>query len=325
MQKVTLWILFAGLIVACNVGIASAGEFGHYMPGVASIRDFAVPEAPGFYYAQYNLYYTTDTYNDRNGKSVKSINVGPSTLNIDTDLDIFAIQPTFAWVSDKKFLGARYATYAGIPIVSLSLQAAVSTTTRNGVEIDDSVWGLSDIYLKPVWLGWNSKHFSVSAGYGLYIPTGEYKDGAVDNLGLGFWTHELQTGVTWYPWEHQGSAVMINGIYEIHSEKDDVNITPGERLSLDYGVSQYLPINKAGTMLAELGLCGYSHWQVSKDSGSDVAAELAYKDEVHGIGGQVGLVSLDIGGLLVFRYVKEYDAKARIEGDVFTLTFAKGF
>ena len=31
-----------------------SGELGHYMPGVASIRDFVVPE-PGFYYAQYNL------------------------------------------------------------------------------------------------------------------------------------------------------------------------------------------------------------------------------------------------------------------------------
>ena len=30
--------------------MAEAGELGHYMPGVASIRDFIVPSDPGFYY-----------------------------------------------------------------------------------------------------------------------------------------------------------------------------------------------------------------------------------------------------------------------------------
>jgi hypothetical protein len=34
----------------------SAGELGHYAPGLMNIRDFFVPE-PGFYYAQYNYFY----------------------------------------------------------------------------------------------------------------------------------------------------------------------------------------------------------------------------------------------------------------------------
>lgn len=309
----------------CSTGIVTAGELGHYMPGVASVRDFVVPPAPGFYYAQYNLYYTTDTYNDRNGNSVNSITIGATTLNIDTEIDMIAIQPTFIWSTDKEIFGARYAAYAGIPIASASFQAALSTTTNLGLTIDDSNWGLGDIYIKPVWLGWNTKNFGVSLGYGIYAPTGEYDEGAADNTGLGFWTHEFQAGVTWYPWEHQGTALMVNTTYEIHHEKDDADITPGDRFSLDWGISQFLPVNKDGTILAELGISGYSQWQVDNDSGSDVVGVLNIKDEVHGIGGQIGLVSVPLNGSLVFRYVKEYNAEARFEGDLFVITIAKGF
>jgi hypothetical protein len=302
-----------------------AGELGHYIPGVASIRDFVVPAETGFYYVQYNIYYSTDTYKDRNGNSVDSITVGPLTLNVEADVDAIGIQPTLIWSSPWMILGARYAAYIGIPIVSTSVQAALSTETRFGRNVDDNQWGIGDIYIKPIWLGWNTKHFGASIGYGIYAPTGRYDDGDADNTGLGFWTHEFQSGVTWYPWEHQGTAVMVNGIYEIHHEKDGADITPGDRFSLDWGISQYLPLNKEQTLLAELGISGYSQWQVENDSGSDVIEVLNVKDEVHAIGGQIGLASVPWNTSLVFRYLKEYDSEARFEGDLFVLTIAKGF
>ena len=52
---------------------------------------------------------------------------------------------------------------------------------------------------------------------------------------------------------------------------------------------------------------------------------LNVKDEVHGIGGQVGLASVPRNASLTFRYISEYDAEARYEGDLYTLTMAKGF
>jgi hypothetical protein len=118
---------------------------------------------------------------------------------------------------------------------------------------------------------------------------------------------------------------MVNGTYEIHHEKDDVDITPGDRFSLEWGVSQYLPLNKEETLLVELGISGYSQWQVDNDSGSDVIETLNVKDEVHGIGGQVGLASVPRNASLTFRYIREYVAEARYEGELYVLTLAKGF
>lgn len=317
------WIM----IMVFTIGFkpAESGELGHYMPGVASVRDFIVPAESGIYYVQYNLWYSTDTYVDRNGNPVNSLTVGPATINIEANIDAYAIQPTIIWSTPYKIFGAQYSPFIGVPIVNTSIQAALRTQTGFGRDIDESNWGLGDLFIKPLWLGWNSKRFGVSAGYGFYAPTGNYDDGAVDNTGLGFWTHEFQAGVTWYPWEHQGTAIMINGTYEIHTEKDDVDITPGDRFSIDYGISQYLPVNKEETLLLELGLSGYSQWQVDNDSGSAVTQALNVKDKIHGFGGQIGLASIPWNASITLRYINEYDAKARFEGNLFTLTFAKGF
>jgi len=75
----------------------------------------------------------------------------------------------------------------------------------------------------------------------------------------------------------------------------------------------------------ELGVAGYSQWQVDEDSGSDVIQVLNVKDEIHGIGGQIGLAYIPWNASLTFRYLNEYNAKARFQGDLFTLTIAKGF
>lgn len=136
-------VVFSGIICPLQ-----AGELGHYMPGVASVRDFIVPE-PGFYYAQYNVLYTTDTYKNRNANAVDSI--GP--IDVDVTVDSFAIVPTFIWSSPWKILGATYAVFAQTPFSNVSMQAALSITTEYGRNIDESQWGFGDFYIRPS--GWD--------------------------------------------------------------------------------------------------------------------------------------------------------------------------
>ena len=309
---IAIWAAF--LILTQSL---TAGELGHYIPGVSNIRDFIVPD-PGVHYMQYNILYKTDTYKDGNGDTVDSI----GSINIDVDIESFAIVPVLIWSTSKKILGARYAMLAMQPITNISFQSSLDTTIETGLAIDEAQWGLGDLYIRPIWLGWKFDHFAISTGYGVYAPSGRYDYGAVDNTGLGFWTHEFLVGTTIFPWKHQGTALMINGVYEIHHDVDGVDITPGDRFTIDWGISQLLPVNKAQTMIVELGVSGYSQWQVEKDSGRDVS-QLAKKDEVHGIGGQIGFAYTPWGAFLTFRYVKEYDAEARFEGDLFSVSFAK--
>lgn len=85
--------ILCGLV--CCVAQVQARELGHHVPSVANIRDFAVPPAPGFYYEQYNLYYTADTFRDRNGDSVNSLTVGGTTIQVNADVDVYVVSPLF--------------------------------------------------------------------------------------------------------------------------------------------------------------------------------------------------------------------------------------
>jgi hypothetical protein len=311
-------------LVLVSLGPARAGELGHFAPGVLNIRDFLVPD-PGFYYIQYFVWYNADTFRDRHGDKANSINAGPVTLNVDTEVDSLILAPAFVWVSPWKFLGARYAAQIVPTFGNTSVQAALRTETGFGEDVDESQFGVGDLYVKPVWLGWDGTHYSVAAGYGFYAPVGKYDNGDADNIGLGFWTHEFQVATAWYPWEGRGTAVTLAGTYEIHSEIDDVNITPGDRVSLNWGISQYLPLNKANSLLLEVGALGYSQWQVEKDSGSDVDTRFNPKDQVHSAGGQIGLLYAPWNAFVQFHGLQEFGAEARFEGQFFTWTIGKGF
>jgi hypothetical protein len=320
-RKILLGIL---CLVLVSLGPARAGELGHFAPGVLNIRDFLVPD-PGFYYIQYFVWYNADTFRDRHGDKANSINAGPVTLNVDTEVDSLILAPAFVWVSPWKFLGARYAAQIVPTFGNTSVQAALRTETGFGEDVDESQFGVGDLYVKPVWLGWDGTHYSVAAGYGFYAPVGKYDNGDADNIGLGFWTHEFQVATAWYPWESRGTAVTLAGTYEIHSEIDDVNITPGDRVSLNWGISQYLPLNKANSLLLEVGALGYSQWQVEKDSGSDVDTRFNPKDQVHAAGGQIGLLYAPWNAFVQFHGLQEFGAEARFEGQFFTWTIGKGF
>jgi hypothetical protein len=66
---------------------------------------------------------------------------------------------------------------------------------------------------------------------------------------------------------------MLGLTYELNSEIEDVAVNPGNRLSLEYGVSHY------PTGWLELGVQGAHNWQVTDDSGSDVIWDPSYHDQ----------------------------------------------
>lgn len=330
MKKFSLALATAFMLLS-GTRTVIGGELGHYQAGMLGIRDFFVPD-PGFYGVLYTFNYSADELKDRHGDKISTLNIpGPLTVTVDPDIDITGIAPTFIWVSPWQILGAKYAAAVAPSLVDGSLNASLNVA-RSGVvnsgSFDTSLsadtgLGIGDLFVQPVLLGWGGAHYDISAGYGFYAPTGE------DNISLEFWTHQLQLAGAWYPFDHKGTAVTLAGTYEIHSERSDADITPGDRFTLNWGISQYLPLNKAQTWLAELGVSGYSQWQVEKDSGADVPqilnVTLNAKDEIHAAGIQAGITFVPMKMSLTFRYLMEYNAEARFEGEWFGLTLAKGF
>lgn len=278
--KISLAIAAWGLSV--NV---SAAEIGHFNGGVMNLRDYVMPD-PGFYGLLYNYFYTSDQLNNASGHQIDSVTVKtpgkpaiPARMNV--NLNMYALAPSLAWVTDIEALGIKYGALVTPTFVDANLNASMSAALRRGGEINGGSFGIGDIYVQPVWLSQSLQHFDFGFSYGFYAPTGKYDTGYTfvpglgpvlsedsTNLGYGFWTHQFQSSVAWYPMDHKGTAVIAALTYETNGKKQDFNLTPGDNLSLTWGASQYLPLTEDKHLLMEIGLTGYDIWQISNDSGS---------------------------------------------------------
>ena len=334
--------LFLGACLFAGVGLpVNAGEVGHFLPGVLSIRDYVVPAEPGFYAALDTYFYDTKRINDGDGHALDSITISPGpgpgvTLNLDVDVELAAVAPALIWVSDWKPLGARYAAFISPSFADASIGAALATVSGRGVNAQAGQFAVGDLFVQPIWLGWSPKHWDLALSYGFWAPVGRYdtetitlpivgslRAEALDNIGLGFWTHQIQGAATWYPFDHPGTAVATALTYEVHGDKQGFDLTPGQNLSLNWGVSQYLPLTKDKTLLLEIGPAGYSSWQVSDDTGSDASA--GSRDSVHAAGVQLGLTYVPWKAILNVHYFNEFASENRFEGDSFGLNLALGF
>jgi hypothetical protein len=341
MQRITLTTLVLVLGLTLSTGATHGAEIGHYVPGLPNIRDFAMPE-PGFYGVLYNYFYFSDRLNDRDGDEINAVTINPRggagvTLDVDVDLDIYALAPTLIWVSEWKILGAKYGAFITPSLANTSIGASLATTTGRGVDPDTSQFAMGDLFVQPLWLGWTRTHWDIALGYGFYAPVGQYDTSTVtlpggatvtaesaDNIGLGFWTHQFQGAATWYPWAHKATAVNAVLTYELHSDKEDFDLTPGQNLTLNWGISQFLPLRKDQKLLLEAGVTGYSSWQIADDSGSD-ARNPSVHDEVHAVGGQLGLTYVPWAASLNMHYFGEFAAQDRFQGQVFGVSVAKKF
>lgn len=263
--------------------VASPLQTGHYVPGVTNIRDYAAPP-PGLFVLWYNWSVSSGTYVDRNGDEFSGLNlsqIDPALPDIDVDLDLegFATVPVLAWASPFTFLGgARYVAAVAPNWLSASYRYVTDpggpgSAPADGDIVEGSVSGMSDLFVAPVGLSWALGQFDATFFYGFSAPTGRYTTGADDNVGLGFWTHQFQGFGYFYPSPSQATALMLGFTYELNSEIKDVAVRPGNRLSLEYGLSQYF------TEWFELGIQGAHNWQVTDDSGSDVIWDPSYHDQ----------------------------------------------
>ena len=327
-------VLLAG--ACCYPTIVKAQqEIGHFAPGVLGIRDFTMP-APGWYGALYSYKYSTTQLNDAEGNEFNSVTIGPgpgTTIDLNVDVNVGVIAPTIMWVSKWKILGASYGVFISPSFSNTSVGAALSIYTGSGRSAEEKQFGAGDLYIEPLWLTWTKEHVDVAFAYGFYAPVGKYNtstytlpSGSItaedaDNIGYGFWTHQFQTAAALYPWSDRRMAIETALTYEAHGNKKDYDLTPGQNLSLNWGISQYLPLQSDQMLLLEVGPAGYDSWQVTNDSGDD-AVNPPNKDAVHAVGGQVGLTQVKWNAALNFHYFYEFSAKDRFRGSSIGLNFA---
>jgi hypothetical protein len=138
----------------------------------------------------------------------------------------------------------------------------------------------------------------------------------LDSPGKGYWSHMFTLGGVWHPDTEKTWSLSLLNRYEISTEQDQTHFTPGNMLSMEWGISK-----KIGHT-TDLGVVGYYQQQITDDSGTHAATA---ESNVVGIGPEISTVWTKIGLISSLRYVYEIEARDRPQGHTITLTLTKRF
>jgi hypothetical protein len=165
-------------------------------------------------------------------------------------------------------------------------------------------YGFADSWFQPFTLGWNLKRADTFVAYAFTAPTGRYTAGASTNVGSGYWGNNIESNTTVYLTKSKGTTTNLVADWEVHGQKNVAStpagqfshITPGQAFTMEWGIGQFLPLDKQMHKLLEVGLIGYDQWQVSVNGGNyliaqaPVAASRVPYYSVHAVGFQTNFI-----------------------------------
>lgn len=293
----TARFLSTALALAAALLAGAAHAEGHYVTGVEGLQGSSVPPA-GNYYLGYLVHYDIDSFR------------APNDAKLQGDGKVTALVNRFVKITDTKLLGADYGFETIIPVIRTSLDIKAAA-------LNDSDSGVGDVYLGPLVLGWHGPQWDAVAAAGLWLDTASHNTPVA--AGKGYKSTMLTGGVTYYfdPAKSVSGSALFR--FERHG-KNDAGIRPGNQLSLEWGVGKNLGAY-------QLGVVGYSQWQLSEDSGPG-ANNL--KSSKHALGAEVVYPVPGAGMFLKGAFYKEYSVEGgggapSAKGNMLRATLVKAF
>jgi hypothetical protein len=305
---------------ACALALLAARPAQAQLNGSHVLGDFGVQSGsqplPGVYAAFFVYRYHTDTIKGPDGQTIQPAPGDPASIAFS------AAAPMLWYVSKAKVFGANYGAIVILPWANGSLEAPAFGL---GDTIDT---GFSDMLVRPIDLGWHTKHADVAAGYQIYFPTGEYEQGGSNNTGKGMWTQEPFVGTTVYFDKGRTVSFATTAYWEFHGEKKDTKAKVGQILTLEGGAGK--SFLKGGVVV---GAAYYAQWKLTEDRLGEIAPggttfplNIPFKHKVFAFGPDVTLPVASkskLFALVNFRYLWETGAHAKTQGE--TLIVAATF
>jgi hypothetical protein len=298
LRRVILILVSACLM--CTVtfaGRASAteGGGGAYPNGAEDFMTGALPP-PGTYFINYLQYYTATKFKDKDGNELIP------GFKLDAVADVLRL----VHVTKFKIFGADYAVHAFLPIVYQDVEFPTQSDNR---------WGMGDIIVDPIILGWHWKNFHVTTGLDIYIPVGTYDQDRPASAGRNYWTFEPVLAFTYL--SDGGFEISSKFMYDFNTENDDSNYQSGQEFHFDYTVGYHIK------SLA-IGVGGYYYQQMTDDELSDVKVGTdGFKGRVFAIGPQVQYGYKNMSFTL--KWQPEFEAENKPEGNKFWFKFMYAF
>jgi hypothetical protein len=305
--KKMVFVLIVFTLAASQV-FAAEGGYSNYIPGFYG--DVALSVAP------------PDGLSIRNDIYLYSADGGASAragrVEVSVDISLVYDFLTFLYKPGIEVFGAQYAFGAGLSFGKVDIEGKIQSGGLP-VNFEDDNTGIGDVTLIPAILYWNSGNFHFSLAEYIVTPTGEYDKDNIANIGLNYWTFETDFSVT-YLNEKTGQDYSLVLGYNYNTENDDTNYQTGQEIHVDFILNQFLSESLA------VGINGFYLKQITGDSGAGAVLG-DFKSEAAGIGPAIMWMPKRFNGKAAFiaKWINEFDAEYRLEGDHVFVSFAMSF
>ncbi|MEP6390264.1 MAG: transporter [Halioglobus sp.] len=242
-------------------------------------------------------------------------------IEVEADLTFLVNLTTLLYKPEFQVAGAQYAFGALIPVA----KNEINSTLNSNLMAADATYsatseasGLGDIVLVPLVLYWNEDNLHTTFSQYIVAPTGDYDESESINAGLNYWSFDSNIALSYLNpvsgWEISGNLGYI-----YNTENSDTDYQSGQEIHVDIAINRYLTESLA------LGIHGFHQKQITGDSG-DGAVLGDFKAEVYGVGPAL-LWSTQIADKpvsVIAKWLHDFDADRRLEGDHFIVSFAIG-
>lgn len=334
--------VFALSMVACATSMAAENGLQRYSPGVGG-SDMTSPVVPGWYWQTAAIYYKADKSMGNDGKAATA-----SGYPVSVDVSTVALLNRLTYVGTERFLGANVGFTVMQPIGQRKGDFVASTPSAlsNARIASDSgkVTGLGDLEFGPLFHWEIGDNQSANFVPTVILPTGDYN--ALDStprapfpqphaqrLNMGYGNFYTFRPSAQYAYIGDGWDVGARGVLSFNTRNKDNGYYSGNMFNVDWQAMKFV------TEDVRVGLQGYLVRQLNRDtckSGIGTAyaqcgnnslalANVATgnRTSVNAVGPAVAWLKNGGEFLLEGKFIKEFNAKNRLEGDAFWLTLSK--
>ena len=260
-QKNFLSLITGMLTLIAITGRAEQAGAGHYIPGATASFIDMTTDIPGL--AAMNIFLD---YNNANADASHGLPFG-GALALNVNANATADSVFMMYTFEPLILGGHYAIAAAPGYVAQTVKAS-GTIDIQGVTINKSVsqtaQGFGDIEFWPFLLGWTNGDFKYDTRLAIYAPSGNYVQGNLANVGLGYWTFEPEINFSWLS-SKIGTEVSVFTGMDFNTKNTEADYQSGDIFHIDGTLAQHLPLFGG---FAGVGVNGSYYKQFTADSGS---------------------------------------------------------